>query len=804
MKILKKLALGVLLILVIAAAGGYAYLRHIATRCVPEYRGQAELKNLQAPVTVYRDAFAVPHIFARHETDLYRAVGWCMAQDRLFQMDLLRRVTTGRLSEVIGERTVGVDHLMRALRLTEKSRAMLADAEADQVAALEAFADGVNQYIAAHRNRLPPEFTLLGYTPEPWTPLHSLNVAGYMAFDLSTAWKSEIFFHRIARHLGEDRARELLPLWSRDAPVVYPEASDGPPHAALDNLLLAHADAIGELGLTVFGGSNNWAVSGARSATGHPILANDMHLGLNAPGIWYQMHQVLEGEFNVTGVVVPGQPYITAGHNDHLAWGFTNVMVDNMDFYLEKINPQNPDEYEFNGAWRQMDVRRETIGVKGGKAEERTLRFTHRGPLVSPLQDTGGEAISLRWTGNEASSELRSLHLLRRARNWAQFKNAMETFRAVSQNVIYADRAGNIGLYCCASVPIRPGGHGIAVMPGWTDAHDWQGMVPFDDLPHAFNPPDGLLASANNRTVSDGYPYYIGNWYAPDYRFRRIREMLGARERHSVEDFCRMQADWQSAMVADLRPRMLAALQATADLDDREERCIEILAAWDGVMGPGSAAAAIFDGFYVKLVSNLLGDELGPGLLHDFLAQGHVVNLTVQRLWRDPAAAWYDDIATTDRREGMDEIIVRSFVDAVAWMADEQGEDPADWRWGDIHPLTLNHPLGSVRILDRLFKLNRGPYPTGGSRHTVSPYQYRYTDPFKVDHGASHRHIYTPHDWDASLTVIPTGTCGVPASPHYCDQTEMYLENRYHPDHFSKGKVVKNARYQMTLVPTAS
>jgi penicillin amidase len=264
-----------------------------------------------------------------------------------------------------------------------------------------------------------------------------------------------------------------------------------------------------------------------------------------------------------------------------------------------------------------------------------------------------------------------------------------------------------------------------------------------------------------------------------------------------------MQADWQSTMAADLRPRILSSIEAAPVLNALEKRCLEILGAWDGVMGPDSAAAAIFDGFYVKLISNLLGDELGPDLLRDFLAQGHVVNLTLQRLWQDPAAAWYDDVATTDRREGFADIVVRSFADAVAGLAEKQGDDPAAWRWGDIHPLTLNHPLGSVRILDRLFNLNRGPYRTGGSRHTVCPFQYRYTDPFKVDHGASHRHIYTPADWDGSLTVIPTGICGVPASPHYCDQTEMYLENRYHPDHFSREKVLEDARYRMTLSPAA-
>ncbi|MFO7708675.1 MAG: penicillin acylase family protein [Desulfobacterales bacterium] len=805
MKIFRKVALVVLAILVIGAIGGYAYIRHIAQRGVPDYDSQVALQGLKAPVTVYRDAYAVPHVYATHETDLYRAVGWCMAQDRLFQMDLIRRVTTGRLSEVIGEKTVEVDHLMRALRISEKSQAMMAGLDPGAIAALEAFADGVNQYIEAHRGRLPLEFTLLGYAPEPWEPLNSLNVTGYLAFDLSTGWKPEIFLHRVAQKLGAARARELLPQWAGDPQFIYPDPVRPQPEAALGSLLLANAETIGALGLAVFSGSNNWAVAGAASASGHPILANDMHLGLNAPGIWYQMHHVLEGRFNVTGVVVPGQPHITAGHNEHLAWGYTNVSADDMDFYLEKINPENPDEYEFNGAWRKMTVRREQIRVKGDKVEARTIRFTHRGPILTALQKTGGAAISMHWTGNEPSNEFRSLHLLRQARNWDDFKNAMKTFGAASQNTLYADTAGNIGLYCCASAPIRaPGDDGIAIMPGWTDAHDWQGMVPFEDLPHAYNPPDGRLCSANNRTASDDYPHYIGTWYSPDYRFRRIREMLDGKDRLSVEDFRRMQADWKSAMVADMRPDITASLERAQDLSALEKRCSQILAAWDGVMTPDSAAAAVFEVFCVNLLPNLLADELGDDLFQDFLDQKQVVDLAVQRLWRDKASAWYDNVATADRREGFDDVVRKSFADAVAWLQKKLGDDPAAWHWGDIHQLTLNHPLGSVKVLDRVFSLNRGPYPAGGAKHTVSPYQYKYTDPYKVYHGASHRHIYTPEDWDASLTVIPTGTCGVPASPHYCDQTALYLENRYHPDHFSKDKVTQNAKYQMTLVPAGS
>ncbi|MBI9082114.1 MAG: penicillin acylase family protein [Desulfobacterales bacterium] len=803
MKILKRIALGAMLVLVVAAAGGYGYIRHIAQRGVPDYTGRVELRGLKAPVDIFRDDFAIPHIYAKHEPDLYRAIGWCMAQDRLFQMDLIRRATTGRLSEVIGEKTVEVDHLMRTLNMSGKSERMMANSEAASLAGMDAFSDGVNQYIEAHRGRLPVEFAILGYEPEPWKPIHSFNVAGFMAFDLSTGWKTEIFFHKVMEKLGNEMAGKILPGMAGNASVIYPEVAGNLPDMGAKSLL-SQAAVIGELGLATFSGSNNWAVSGAKSENHLPILANDMHLGLNAPGIWYQMHQVLEDEFNITGVVVPGQPHVTAGHNDHLAWGFTNVMVDDMDFYLEKINPENPNQYEVNGTWRDMKVRKEKIRVKGGRVVEKTLRFTHRGPIVSSLKKLEKTAISMSWTGNADSNESRSLYLLTRAENWEDFKHAMKSFRAVSQNVAYADTAGNIGLYCCAGVPIREKGAGISVMPGWTDAYDWKGFVPFDQLPHSYNPPKGFVCSANNRTTDGNYPFYISNWFAPDYRFRRIEEMLTGKARLSTDDFRKMHGDWKSKMVEDMLPDLLEILQQAAELTPLEKQGLALLERWDGVLTPESSATSIFEMFYLKLLPHLFADELGAELFDEFLVQGYVADLAVARLWKDRSSIWFDNTATGTVRETFAQVVRQSHADAVLALKAQLGDDPGDWQWGKLHQLTLKHPLGSVKVLDRLFDLNRGPYPAGGSSHTVSPYKYPYTDPFAVNHGASHRHIFTPDDWDASLTVIPTGTCGVPASPHYCDQTELYMANRYHADPFSKAKVVEHSQYRMTLVPGSS
>ena len=780
--------------------GGYGFIYYLGHRGIPAYAGKMVLDGLTADVTVYRDEFAVPHIFAKNEPDLYRAVGYCSAQDRLFQMDFMRRLTSGRLSEIVGDKAVGLDHLMRSLRIQDKSRQLLAQIDPAMLPLVEAFCSGINAYIGANQHRLPIEFTLLGYRPEPWKPEEVFNIVSYFSFDLSTGWDSEIFCYKALPKIGQERLREILPDVAGEQEVIFRHFADELSELDIREFLASEFRLMENLGLTVFDGSNNWAVASQKSNTGKPLFANDMHLGFFAPGIWYQMHHVVEGKLNVTGVVAPGQPFIIAGHNEHIAWGFTNVSVDDMDFYLEKINPDNPDEYLFNGQWRKMEVRKEKIGIKGGKILEKEIRFTHRGPIISEFKKIGDKAISMRWIGNEDSNEARTLYLLNRGKNWDDFKNAMRTFTTVCQNTLYADTAGNIGLYCAAGVPIRAKGDGIAIMPGWTAAHDWKGFVPFEKLPHSYNPESGFLSSANNKTVGNNYPYYISTWFAQDYRFRRINEMLTAKEILSIEDFERMQADFKSKLVEDFKPAMVASLKDAGDLNSLEDECLQLLVNWDGVLSKEGAAPAVFETFYIQFIHNLFADEMGDELFKEFLTLNDIISHAVAQLWEHPSSGWYDNVSTPDRRETFDDIVLQSFRDAIRQLQNRLGDNPGKWHWGAIHQLTLKHPLGSVSALDRLFQLNRGPYPVGGSYHTVCPYKYNLSDPFPVVHGASHRHIYSPGNWDESVSVIPTGTSGIPASSYYCDQTALYIDNQYHPDYFSRNRVEKHAVFVMRLV----
>ena len=788
------------IVLLIVIIGGFFFLRNIARKSLPDYNRDFPLEGLAAEVTVIRDAFAVPAIYADNEEDLYRAVGFVMAQDRLWQMDLLRRATTGRLSEIFGEDLVKTDNLMRALRIPEKSSVVLERTDRKVIIALEAFADGVNQFIEQNQDKLPPEFSILGYKPEKWEPEHSVNLTGYMAWDLNMGWSTEVILHKLSKKLDEDKLRELVPHLDLQTSYIFPGSLT---KAEIRLELLENTVKLRELGLEVFSGSNNWVVSGEKSVTGKPLFANDMHLGLFAPGIWYQMHQVIDGELNVTGVVLPGQPFVIAGHNERIAWGMTNVMLDDADFYLETINPSNPHQYRYMGEWKDMEVRKEIINTGKSDHVEKEILFTHRGPVISDFKDVEDQAVSMRWTGNEYSNEVSSIYYLNRAGNWEEFRNALTTFSSVSQNINYADTDGNIGLQTAAGIPLREGS-GKFIVSGEDDTYDWTGMVPFEELPYSFNPPTGYLISANNRTVPDSYPYYISHWFDPPNRYDRIREMILEKERLSADDFKAMLGDKKSKLSERMLPGLLFELNRMSNPTMNERRAREMLAAWDNVYDPGRPEPLIFEKFYMRFIENLLLEDMGKELYEEFIGSKILTRNIVDLVWVKSESAWFRGNKTDTGPGTFNDLISKSFYECIEWLEHEYGPNPDRWAWGDIHSLTLNHPMGSVKILDRLFNMNRGPFSPGGSFHTVCPYSYSFNNPFVANHGASQRHIYSTANWDNSFSVIPTGTSGIPASAYYCDQTELYVNDSYRQDAFSEAEVRKAARYEMKLIPAGA
>ncbi|MFN2358033.1 MAG: penicillin acylase family protein [Desulfotignum sp.] len=801
---MKRWIYSIIAIILVLGIGAGIFLNHLKTAALPVIDGALSIEGMAAPVTVFRDAHGVPSVFADNEPDLYRAVGYVMAQDRLWQMDLLRRVTLGRLSELFGEPLVEVDLLMRALKISQKSRAIIENWQDQRLlTSLDAFCAGVNAYITDAGSSLPPEFKILGYTPEPWEPIHSVNLIGYMAWDLTNPYQIEPLFHKIRQQVGEERFRELLPdLAMQKTPVHLPGydmVSSG-----WDAGLRQSAQMLENLGVTIFHGSNNWAAGPDRTHTGQPLFANDMHLGLNAPGLWYPMLHHAQGGVHVSGVVLPGQPFVIVGHNAHIAWGMTNVTVDDMDFFLEKTDDAHPGQYQYMGEWIDFETEQQTIHIKGGESITRDLQFTRHGPVISRFHGLDSEVVSMKWIGNGMSDEFGAVYQLNRAENWDDFRQAVRGFVAVSQNIAYADVQGNVGLHTCAGIPIRKNGNGMDISPGWTDEYEWQGIVPFESLPYTFNPKDGVVSSANNRTVDPDYPHHISHWFALHYRIDRIREMLAAKPRLDMEDFMAMQNDHNSRLVTDLLPGLLSCLASrSAELNDLEQAALDILTSWDGEMRQDTPAPAIFDKVYVTCARNLLGDEMGPDLLDEYLSVSYPVRHAMHNIWPKTDSAWADNIHTPDVKESLSDIVYQSFGEAVAALAETLGNTPENWQWGSIHTLTLSHPLGSVKVLDTLFDLNRGPFPAPGSFHTVSPYAYKLNAPFDVKHGASQRHIYDLSDWDNSRVIIPTGSSGIPASPFYCSQAQMYMDGQYRQDPFSLEGVSAAAAHTLLLQPAS-
>ena len=426
MKTFKRILLALLAIVAVAVITGILFITGIKRGALPKYDGDLVLSSLESQVTVYRDERGMPHIYAENEHDLYFTTGYIMAQERLWQMDLIRRATTGRLSEIFGASMVQTDLFLRSLEIPKKSK-MILDGESPEVLeCLVAYADGVNQYINDAGRKLPPEFRILGYKPEPWELEHIINIIGYMGWDLAGGnLTADIFNYKLFNKLGYEKGSRLVPDFKAVSSTVFPDfrLSDTALKSAQD--FISSVDKLKALGIASFAGSNNWAISGNRSETGKPLLSNDMHLGLSSPGIWIQIHQVIPGKLNVTGVALPGEPFIVAGHNENIAWGMTNLMVDDIDLFAEKINFDNAEQYFFDNEWHRMEVRDEIIKIKGGDADTLSLSFTHRGPIVSGFRGVDDAVLSMRWSGYDMSDEIRGVYLLNRASDWQQFRTAL-------------------------------------------------------------------------------------------------------------------------------------------------------------------------------------------------------------------------------------------------------------------------------------------------------------------------------------------------------------------------------------------
>jgi penicillin G amidase len=757
---------GLVVLSAAALGGGYIWLRG----SLPQVDGEVEVAGLGAPVTIVRDAWAIPHIEANNLLDATFALGFVHAQDRLWQMEFQRRLGAGRLAEILGEAALPSDRFMRTLGLQHQAETSLAHLAPDTRAWLEAYTAGVNAFLDARSGPLPPEFLILGHADlEPWRPADSLVWLCVMALDLATNYRDELARARLAGRLSEEQIADIWPTYPDSAPITLVELARTLPWDELAAVLPPGAPG----GV----GSNAWVVDRGRSTTGGALLANDPHLGLQAPGVWYLAH-LETPELALVGATLPGIPAMVLGYNGKLAWGFTNTGADTQDLFVERIDPEDSTRYVTPEGTAPFDLREELIEVAGGAPVALTVRTTRHGPVISDLLPDAAttfgadRVVALAWSAlAEDDLAVQALLGVGQARNWPEFVAALRDVGAPMQNIHYADAAGHIGLIAPGRVPIRKRGDGRWPVPGWTGEYDWAGWIPFDALPRALDPPHGVLFNANNRVVPPDYPYLLtADWEAP-YRARRLAELL-QRNAFGLTEFQAMQADQRSLLAQDLLPIMLTAEPHGPGAAVAMAR----LRAWDRVMRADAAEPLIFAAWYRELSRLIYADELGDM----FEGFWHVRPQFMDRILTR-RQIWCDDIRTA-RAETCTELAALALDAALDDLARRFGNDPDDWRWGDAHPARISHLIFADQPpLDLLFNIE---VATGGDSVTVNVGHFNPRDgrrPFASTHAATYRAIYDLAHLDGSRFVMATGQSGNPLSRHYRDLTKLWAAGRSVP-----------------------
>jgi penicillin amidase len=774
-----------------AALGVTALWYQLLKRPLPRTSGRLLLRGLDAPVDVLRDRFGVPHVRARTAHDVTFGLGFCHGQDRLWQLEFFRRATAGRLAEFAGEDALPADRLMRTLGMRRTAEREARELSPELARLATAYVAGINASIDLAR-ALPIEFQLMRLEPEPWNTVDLLAAAKLMGFGLSTNWEMELLRAQLVRLAGPERAARLEPRYPRGNPIVVQPRQ---PWAGEGSNVAEQIERVREtLGLGMHAtGSNNWVVSGERSVTGKPLLACDPHLTFTAPDLWYEA-DLLCDDYRVRGATLPTNPFPVFGQTDHVAFGFTNVMADTQDLFVERLNADDPRLYEFEGGWREAELVREEIQVRGRSEPDAVdVTVTHHGPIVSSVLDVD-EPMSLSWTGLQYPLLTESGYDLARARNGDDVVQAAASHHVPPLNLLWADREGNIGYQLAGRIPQRKGGTPDLPRPGWTGEYEWEGTVPYDELPRVVNPPQGFLVTANNRIVDDDYPHHITSEWMTGYRAERIEEMLGERERHSAADFERMQHDFLSLPGIETVHRLSRLHPAT----QREIRAIERLKSWDGVLGPESVAATIVHAFTVVFAQAIVRAAVAdPELqerwlnksgapLFEIVSSPWRFQERLLELWDEGDPGWFASPEAPAGRE-WNEVALEALEQALDGLEERFGRSPDKWRWGRVHKAEFMHPFGAANpLLRRIF--NRS-VPAGGASETVTQNGYLPTEPFKALWGPVYRMVADLGDPSRSRWQLTTGQSGHPGSPHYDDMIEGWASGRTNPAYLEEHEI---------------
>lgn len=784
---------------------------------VPEGAETDNVAGLNAEATITRDQQGIPYVLASTELDAYAAIGYAHAQDRLWQMDMIRRAGEGRLSEVFGRQTIAYDAMLRTIGFERISQEILRKMPRSTRIALEAYARGVNAFIASHRGRLPMEFDALAYEPEPWLPLHSVLVSRLLAWELNSSFWTDAVYGAIRGRIDSARFQELLPTYPSDAPTIIPggqRREQGPAlHTAPERDSVPRVDsahtASTPLSLNVLRlersmrefigingshiGSNAWAIAPSRAAGGRAMLANDPHLMHTAPSRWYQVVMIV-GDDRRAGVTIPGAPFIVIGRNNRVAWGMTALMADETDFYIERLDSATGSRALHDGKWEALRSIRDTIHVKDSASVPFVIRVSRHGPIISdvhpfassyPVQDTLAlpvdtssfmrrEHVAMRWSGSDVTQELAAFHRINNARSLDQFTAGVRLGGVPSLSFVYADARGRIAYVAGARVPLRGDGNPNLPMPGWESRFNWKGTVAMERLPRLVDPQRGWIASANNK-VANGLTYTFGDQWEDPSRALRIEQLLTEGAQFQIVDFVQMQGDVQSPQMLTMVSYLLQAFADSARQRPAVRSALARLRRWDGTMESGSVEAAIAAVWFQTLIERTYRDELGPVLFAHYVQTAQSPIKALRRHAREDSR-WFDDVSTP-RIELRDHTMRAAFGEALAWL--QKRFDTGDervWRYGAFHTLSMPHPFGQDERMGSI--VNVGPLELGGSNTTINNGEWDFNRPFNVRLGPSMRQIVDFADTTVFLrSIVTTGTSGQPLSQFYSNQTILWTAN---------------------------
>ena len=787
-----RLIKGVLRVVIALAVVGTLGGAYLFYRAMPTYSGTAKLPGLTAEVRVWRDSYGVPHIFAASMDDAARALGYLHASERLFQMELQRRVGQGRLAEILGAERLGADKFIRTLGFYREAESSFGALSPWAQKRLEAYADGVNAFLDSHKDALPPEFLIIGDRPEPWKPADSLVWGKLMALELSHNYEREALRAHLGQKLSPEEVAWMFPGMTPGAPITtLPARSET--HAKAESV----EDEIGALIGIRHGASNEWVVAGSRTATGKPILANDPHLGIQAPILWY-LARIVTPEGSVKGATVPGLPGVLLGQNDSIAWGFTTANTDAQDLFIETVDPSDPSKYLTPDGSKPFETREETIRVKDGADVKLIVRATRHGPVLSDVSANlgdvagAGKVAALAFTGlGDRDTTIEAAMRLNGARNWDDFLDAMRLFQTPTQNIVYADVSGDIGFFSPGLVPLRKSGDGLAPVDGPSGAFDWTGMIPFEQLPQLHNPPAGFAFNANNANVPDDHQPNFGRDWEENFRARRIQQFFDTIDKHSLDTSAEMQADILSLAAKALQP----FIATIAPSDERARQAQAMLTSWNGAMDKNRVEPLIFTAFLRALHANLLQEKTGVNME----ALGPFAATTLISLMRDhPSWCGAPDKPDPDCRTALG----RALDQSLALLVKRDGADMSQWRWGAEHVSLLEHKVYShVPLLDRVSDLS---VPSSGGFYTLDRgggFDTPPDRPFARTQGGGFRGIYDLANPEKSRFMIATGESGHIFSRHYRDLVPLWNDVKSIPLTGSEDDLRKAAGAELILSP---